>query len=60
MIDLIEERLYDEFIKKEIEICLNEFMSKCIKLGKRYNHKIEVSVNATNTNTGSQINIIRG
>lgn len=59
MIDIIEERLNDEFIKKEIEPYLAEFASKCLKLGKKYNHSIIVTLNVINSNTGSQMNFVR-
>ena len=59
MIDLFEERVKDENIKNEVEILLNEFISKCLKLKGKYNHKIIFSVNICNENTGSLIHIFR-
>lgn len=59
MIDLFEEKIKDEIIKKEVEILLNEFISKCLKLKGKYNHKIFFSVSICNENTGSMQHIIR-
>lgn len=60
MIDIELEKVKDQMIKDEVEFLLKEFISKCLKLKGKYNHKIVFSVSICNENTGSLINIIRG
>jgi hypothetical protein len=60
MIDIELEKVKDQMIKDEVEFLLKEFISKCLKLKGKYNHKIIFSVSICNENTGSLINIIRG
>ncbi|MEE6207021.1 MAG: hypothetical protein VZR95_03095 [Alphaproteobacteria bacterium] len=59
MIDIELEKVKDQMIKDEVEFLLKEFISKCLKLKGKYNHKIIFSVSICNENTGSLINIIR-
>ena len=60
MIDIELEKVKDKMIKDEVEFLLKEFISKCLKLKGKYNHKIVFSISICNENTGSLINIIRG
>ena len=60
MVDIELEKVKDQMIKDEVELLLKEFISKCLKLKGKYNHKIIFSVSICNENTGSLMNIIRG